>query len=132
MRASCPRGRLIAAIASSVVAAVRISLPGVKKASSPSHVSVRMGTPHAAASKSRPLGHHPISTIARRVTFTVSPDEQKNAGCSGGGRWRRKKTLSVHGKSCGYCAPAIRKRRSGILRAGSMNSVSSAACRSAA
>jgi hypothetical protein len=31
-----------------------------------------MGTPHAAASNRRPLGHHPIAAIAPRVTFSVS------------------------------------------------------------
>ena len=88
--------------------------------------------PQAAASNSRPDGHQPIAAMARRVTFRVRRPEEKKAGWSGGGRCRTKKMFSVQGKSAGYCAPPIRKREPGRARAGSMNSASSAACRSAA
>src|SRR5215207_4161246 len=132
MRMSSAFERSSAATASSVVRATSISSPGTKKASKPSHQSDRIAVPHAAASNRRPDGHQPMSAMARRVMLSVTRDEEKNAGCSGGGRWRTKKMLSVQGKPCGYCAPPMRNRRSGRRRAGSMNRASSAAWRSAA
>jgi hypothetical protein len=119
-------------MASSVVPATMISLPGVKNVSSPAHPSLNSGVPHAAASKSRPDGQYPIVAMARRVTFKVRRLELKNAGCSDGGRCWTKKTLCVQGNSGGYCAPPIRNFLSGSRRAGSMNNRSSVAWRSSA
>jgi hypothetical protein len=59
-RRAIPRSSLSlsssASTASSVVDATAISPPGVKNCSSPAQVSDRIGTPHAAASNSRPDG----------------------------------------------------------------------------
>lgn len=76
IRASSSSDRSIAPIASSASWATRISLPGVKKRSSPSQASDSTGVPHAAASNRRPDGQLPIAAIARRVAFNVSRDEQ--------------------------------------------------------
>jgi hypothetical protein len=76
MAASWPSLQSSAATASGVSCATRISAPGVKKASSPSQWSERMGVPQAAASKSRPDGQNPVSAIARLVTFNVTRDEE--------------------------------------------------------
>ena len=64
-----------------------ISRPGSKKASRPSHQSLRIGAPHAAASNNRPEGQWPIAAIAARVTFSVRREELKKAGWSSGGTW---------------------------------------------
>ena len=62
---SASRERRAPPITSSVVVpATRISLPGAKKSSSPSHQSLRIGAPQAAASNRRPDGHQPIRAIA--------------------------------------------------------------------
>ena len=53
-----------------------ISEPGSKNSSRPSHQSLITGTPQAAASKSLPDGHQPISLIASLVTFRVNDEEQ--------------------------------------------------------
>ena len=74
----------------------------------------------------------PVRRIGSRVTLSVSRDEHRNAACCDGGTWWTKRMLSVHGKSCGYCAPPIRNERSGRRSAASMNSACSAAWRSAA
>ena len=37
----------------------------------PGHGSLRMGVPHAAASKMRTLGDHPATAMALRVTLRV-------------------------------------------------------------
>ncbi len=67
MRSSSRGGSVSAATASSLVRAIRISSPGAKKSSRPRHASERMGTPHAAASNSRPDGHQPIAAIGARA-----------------------------------------------------------------
>lgn len=90
-----------AAIASSVLSAVRLSATGSKNSSNPVQRLVSTGTPHAAASKSRPDGQWPIAAVAPRVTFSVSREDAKNDGWSSGGRWLTKKILSVQGKSAG-------------------------------
>jgi hypothetical protein len=48
----------------------RISRPGSKKASMPSHLSEMTGAPHAAASKSRTEGDHPALRMSARVRFS--------------------------------------------------------------
>lgn len=75
MRRSSSGARSSAANTSSVERAIRISSPGVKKASSPSHQSDTTGTPQAAASKSRPDGQNPSAAIGARVTDSVSRDD---------------------------------------------------------
>ena len=75
MRASSRRERVSATSASSLLLATRISSPGMKKSSRPGHQSDKTGTPHAAASNSRPDGHQPRSAIGARVRDSVSGDE---------------------------------------------------------
>ena len=52
--------------------ATRISRPGRKIESSPSHQSLMIGVPQAAASKSRTLGDHPARIMSARVTLSVN------------------------------------------------------------
>ncbi len=75
MRASSRAGSVSAAVASSLVRAMRSSSPGAKKSSRPGQASDKMGTAQAAASNSRPDGHQPIAAIGARVTDSVSGDE---------------------------------------------------------
>jgi hypothetical protein len=70
--AQADRAVALAQVPRHVVSATRISRPGSKNASMPSHQSVITGTPQAAASKRRTLGDHPAATMSARVTLSVN------------------------------------------------------------
>ena len=91
--------------------------PGSKNASSPSQVSERIGAPQAAASNSRPDGHQPIAAMA----LPRDVERQPRRGIEGrmlGGRQVADEVdvRASRGNPAGYCAPPIRKRRSGPRR----------------